>query len=127
MKVNLEINQDEDLRAALKDMIKGQVRSTIRDITAEVILEEFDFKNWDEREKHDYLVIAIERAISHFIKKNSTDYIENMLSQLKDNAETEFANTVKSIIALRYNEIDRYVREAVSKYIRTVTSNILKE
>lgn len=98
MKVTLNIENDDELRAYIKDCIKGQVLSIVHDEFKEMVLNEIerkikgsDLRNF-ERMQHNATTEAITRILhkNHSVGNYNKDFIKPFIDSRLDNVLKNF-------------------------------------
>ena len=90
MKVTFNVENDAELRAAVKDLIKGQVLSIVREEFVEIIKEELErkLKGTERYVFETYLRDSMKSAITSILQKEhkvgnwNSDYITPIVSQI---------------------------------------------
>lgn len=75
MKVELNIENDKELRSYIKDCIRGQVLSIVREEFLEIVRNELERKMKEKGQNFDYLLkIALREAVIHKLADNGISY-----------------------------------------------------
>lgn len=100
MKINLDIREDSELRAFVKDLIKGQVRSVAREEIRAIIKEVFLEKSGRPLENID---------INAVIRNEAKEMVREVLGE---GSSWGSDNAIKIITR---DEVNKYIKELFSK------------
>jgi len=122
MKVELSIKDDSELRNMVKDMIRGQVKSLLRNGIEEEAKKEISRKARELTISNYRVENAIKEEARKFSSQIKADVVKSIVEELRESAKEQLLRYARSIIDENINDV---IRSAISNRIANLKAEIV--
>ena len=122
MQVTLNIQNDEQLRSYIQDLIKGQVLSIVREELKEMIQTELErkIKGFDKTNNFDYIVKLTLREGVRSLLQSRHNVVEWNTDYIKPFADRFIEESMKSV------DFDRLVNQVADAKVQSIIKGLSK-